>query len=69
MTVEQIFDKVYKRYYRKCVLFAKSYTHDISQAEDIVAVPPNGETLTISTPSTLRKEPTCRAVATGISAA
>lgn len=37
MTVEQIFDKVYKRYYRKCVLFAKSYTHDISQAEDIVA--------------------------------
>lgn len=37
MSEEQIFDEAYKLYYRKCLLFAQSYTHDIVQAEDIVA--------------------------------
>ena len=37
MSKEQIFDEAYKLYYRKCLLFARSYTHDIVQAEDIVA--------------------------------
>ena len=37
MSEEQIFDEAYKLYYRKCLLFARSYTHDIVQAEDIVA--------------------------------
>lgn len=37
MSEEQIFDEAYKLYYRKCLLFAQSYTHDMVQAEDIVA--------------------------------
>lgn len=36
MSEEQIFDEAYKLYYRKCLLFARSYTHDMVQAEDIV---------------------------------
>ncbi|MDE5635040.1 MAG: RNA polymerase sigma-70 factor [Muribaculaceae bacterium] len=37
MSEEQIFVEAYRLYYRKCLLFAQSYTHDIMQAEDIVA--------------------------------
>ena len=31
-----IFDDEYRRYYEKCLLFARSYTHDLSLSEDIV---------------------------------
>lgn len=37
MTKESIFAEAYKRYYKKCIIFAQSYTHDTAQAEDIVA--------------------------------
>lgn len=31
-----VFDDAYRRYYEKCLLFARSYTHDLSLSEDIV---------------------------------
>lgn len=37
MNEKQIFDEAYKLYYNKCLLFARSYTHDAEEAEDIVA--------------------------------
>ena len=37
MSEEQIFDEAYKLYYRKCLLFARSYTQDIVQADARVA--------------------------------
>src|SRR5574344_242541 len=37
MTEEQLFNEAYKLYYRKCLLFARSYTHDLAKAEDIVS--------------------------------
>lgn len=37
MDKEVTFDNAYKLYYKKCLLFARSYTHDMALAEDIVA--------------------------------
>lgn len=37
MTKESVFSQAYSLYYRKCIVFALSYTHDMAQAEDIVA--------------------------------
>lgn len=31
-----VFDDAYRRYHEKCLLFARSYTHDLSLSEDIV---------------------------------
>ena len=30
-----VFDDAFRRYYEKCLLFARSYTHDLSLSEDI----------------------------------
>lgn len=33
----QLFTQIYNLYYTKCVMFARSYTHSLAHAEDIVA--------------------------------
>lgn len=37
MDKEQIFNDAYGKYYKRCLVFAQSYTHDRAKAEDIVA--------------------------------
>ena len=32
-----VFDDAYRKYYDRCLVFARSYTHDLSLSEDIVA--------------------------------